>query len=75
MVRNWANKNFKGFAYVDYRDLGSVKKAIDKYHGKPYRGRNLILDAVTTDQKRDSEDTTQIIIRNKTRTIDFDKLS
>jgi RNA recognition motif-containing protein len=52
MVRNWANKNFKGFAYVDYRDLGSVKKAIEKYHGKPYRGRNLILDAVTTDQRK-----------------------
>lgn len=52
MVRNWANKNFKGFAYIDYRDLGSVKKAIDKYHGKPFRGRNLILDAVTSGQKK-----------------------
>lgn len=52
MVRNWANKKFKGFAYIDYRDLGSVKKAIDKYNGKPYKGRNLILDAVTTDMRK-----------------------
>jgi hypothetical protein len=52
MVRNWANKQFKGFAYIDYRDVGSVKKAIQKYNAKPYRGRNLIVDAVTTEQKK-----------------------
>lgn len=52
MIRNWANKNFKGFAYVDYKDLGSVKKAVEKYHGKPYKGRSLILDAVTSIQKK-----------------------
>jgi len=52
MVYNSSTQNFKGFAYIDYRDLGSVKKAIKKYHGKKYRGRNLILDAVTTGQKK-----------------------
>lgn len=52
MVRNWANKNFKGFAYVDYRDLGSVKKAIGKYHGKKWRGRVLIVDAVVTGMRK-----------------------
>ena len=51
MVFNSTTKMFKGFAYIDYRDLGSVKKAIQKYHGKPFRGRDLILDAVTTQQK------------------------
>ncbi len=48
MVRNWQNKNFKGFAYIDFRDNGSVKKAIAKYHSKSFKGRNLICDAVTT---------------------------
>jgi hypothetical protein len=48
MVRNWANKKFKGFAYIDYRDLGSVKKSVSKYNGKSYKGRQLILDAVVT---------------------------
>lgn len=52
MVYNTATQNFKGFAYVDYRDLGSVKKAITKYHGKKYKGRVLTLDAVTTQQKK-----------------------
>jgi RNA recognition motif-containing protein len=52
MVRNWANKKFKGFAYVDYRDLGSVKKAIAKYHGKAFKGRKLVLDAVVTQMKK-----------------------
>lgn len=52
MVRNWANKQFKGFAYIDYRDLGSVKKAIEKFHGKHFQGRKLILDAVITKQKK-----------------------
>ena len=31
MVRNWANKNFKGFAYIEYKDPNSLKKAIKKY--------------------------------------------
>lgn len=48
LVRNWSNKLFKGFAYIDYKDVGSVKKAIDRYHGKAYKGRILILDAVTS---------------------------
>jgi len=52
MVRNWANRNFKGFAYIDYRDLGSVKKAINKYNGKPFKGRTLQLDAVSTDMRK-----------------------
>jgi RNA recognition motif-containing protein len=52
MVRNWHNKNFKGFAYIDFRDLGSVKKAINKYHGKTFRGRILKLDGVTTGQRK-----------------------
>ena len=52
MVFNSATKNFKGFAYIDYRDLGSVKKAIKKYNGNKFMGRTLILDAVTTGQKK-----------------------
>lgn len=52
MVSNWATKTFKGFAYFDYRDLGSVKKAIAKYNGKKYRGRVLSADAVVTQQKK-----------------------
>jgi hypothetical protein len=52
MVFNSVSRLFKGFVYIDYRDLGSVKKAITKYHGKPFRGRNLKLDAVTTQQKK-----------------------
>jgi RNA recognition motif-containing protein len=52
MVRNWQNRNFKGFTYIDYKDLGSVKKAIGKYHGKPFRKRTLILDAVTTGMRK-----------------------
>ena len=52
MVYNSVNQNFKGFAYIDYRDLGSVKKAIGKYNGKKFMGRSLILDAVTTGQKK-----------------------
>ena len=52
MVYNSSTKNFKGFAYIDYRDLGSVKKAIKKYSGKKFKGRQLILDAVTTGQRK-----------------------
>ena len=52
MVYNSVTKNFKGFAYIDYRDLGSVKKAIGKYNGKKWRGRALQLDAVTTGQRK-----------------------
>ena len=52
MVRNWANKNFKGFAYFDYRDLGSVKKAIAKYHLKFFKGRKLRCDGVSTVAKK-----------------------
>jgi RNA recognition motif-containing protein len=52
MIKNWQTKRFKGFAYIDYKDNGSVKKAIAKYHGKPYKGRNLICDAVTTSMKK-----------------------
>ena len=52
MVKNWANKKFKGFAYIDYRDLGSVKKAIKKYHNKSFRGRRLICDSSTTSMKK-----------------------
>jgi RNA recognition motif-containing protein len=36
LVRNWSTKLFKGFAYIDFKDIGSVKKAIEKYHGKQY---------------------------------------
>lgn len=52
MVRNWQNKKFKGFLYIDFKDNGSVKKAINKYHGKMYKGRKLICDAVTTGMKK-----------------------
>ena len=52
MVFNSSSKLFKGFAYIDFKDLGSVKKAIGKYHGKKFRGRALVLDAVTTGQKK-----------------------
>lgn len=52
LIRNWSNKLFKGFAYIDYKELGSVKKAIDKYHGKPFKGRTLVLDAVVSEQKK-----------------------
>ena len=52
MIRNWQNKKFKGFLYIDYKDNGSVKKAIAKYHGKLFQGRKLVCDAVTTGQKK-----------------------
>lgn len=52
MIKNWQTKVFKGFVYIDYRDNGSVKKAITKYHGKNFKGRNLICDAVTTGMKK-----------------------
>lgn len=52
MVRNWANKQFKGFVYIDYRDLGSVKKAINKYHNKIFKGRKLICDGTATTMKK-----------------------
>ncbi len=52
MIKNWQTKQFKGFAYIDYKDTGSVKKAITKYHGKSYKGRDLICDAVITGMKK-----------------------
>lgn len=52
MVRNWANKKFKGFVYIDYRDLGSVKKAVSKYHSNIFRGRRLICDGTVTQMKK-----------------------
>lgn len=52
MVRNWANKNFKGFVYIDYRDLGSVKKAVQKYNNKHFRGRRLNCDGTVTSMKK-----------------------
>ena len=52
MIRNWQNKKFKGFLYIDYKDNGSVKKAVAKYHGKLFQGRKLVCDAVTTAQKK-----------------------
>lgn len=52
MIRNWQNKKFKGFVYIDYRDNGSVKKAIKKYQGKDFKGRKLFCDAVTTGMKK-----------------------
>ena len=36
-------RNSKDFFYIDYRDNGSVKKAIAKYHGKLFKGRNLFV--------------------------------
>ena len=50
MVYNWALKHFKGFAYVDYRDSGSVKKAMNKI--TTMQGRKLLIDAVLTHQKK-----------------------
>jgi RNA recognition motif-containing protein len=52
MVRNWANKNFKGFAYIEYKDPNSLKKAIKKYHNQLYEGRRLICDASVTNMKK-----------------------
>ena len=52
MIKNWQTKKFKGFDYVDYKDNGSVKKALAKYQGKAFQGRKLILDAVTTGMKK-----------------------
>ncbi len=52
MIKNWQTKAFKGFVYIDYRDNGSVKKAITKYNGKPFRGRSLVCDAVVTSMKK-----------------------
>ncbi len=52
MIYNWQTKKFKGFTYIDYRDSGSVKKAINKYHSKLFKGRTLICDAVTTGMKK-----------------------
>ena len=52
MVRNWANKKFKGFAYIDYREAAGVKKAAKKYHNKKFRGRALICDGVVTGMKK-----------------------
>lgn len=51
MVRNWANKNFKGFAYIQYKQSSNLKKAISKYHNKMYRGRKLICDSSVTQKK------------------------
>jgi len=48
MIQNWQTKKFKGFAYVDFKDTASVKKAIKLFHGKDFRGRKLILDGVVT---------------------------
>lgn len=52
MIKNWQTKKFKGFAYIDYKDNGSVKKAMTKYHGKNFMGRDLRCDAVTTTMKK-----------------------
>lgn len=52
MVRNWANKNFKGFAYIEYKDPNSLKKAIKKYHNQLYEGRRLTCDASVTNMKK-----------------------
>jgi RNA recognition motif-containing protein len=52
MVRNWANKNFKGFAYIEYKDPNSLKKAIKKYHNQLYEGRRLICDASVNNIKK-----------------------
>jgi RNA recognition motif-containing protein len=52
MIKNWQTKKFKGFAYVDFKEGGSIKKALLKYHGKNYKGRDLVLDAVTTNMKK-----------------------
>jgi RNA recognition motif-containing protein len=52
MIRNWQNKKFKGFLYIDFKDNGSVKKAIKKYNGKLFQGRKLLCDAVTTGMKK-----------------------
>jgi RNA recognition motif-containing protein len=52
MIKNWQTKKFKGFVYIDYKDNGSVKKAITKYQGKKFKGRHLICDPVTTSMKK-----------------------
>jgi RNA recognition motif-containing protein len=52
MVRNSVNRNFKGFAYIDFKDNNSLKKAIKKYHNKEYRGRKLVCDANVTNMKK-----------------------
>jgi RNA recognition motif-containing protein len=52
MVRNWANKKFKGFAYIDFSESGSLKKAIKQFHGKSFQGRTLVCDAVLSTMKK-----------------------
>lgn len=52
MVRNSVNRNFKGFAYIDFKDPNSLKKAVKKYHNKEYQGRKLICDASITGMKK-----------------------
>lgn len=52
MVRNSVNKKFKGFAYIDFKDANSLKKAVKKYHDKSFRGRRLFCDASVTNMKK-----------------------
>lgn len=52
MVYNWANKHFKGFAYLDYREPASVRKAMRTLNGSNLRGRALVIDAVITSHKK-----------------------
>jgi RNA recognition motif-containing protein len=52
MVRNSVNRKFKGFAYIDFKENSSLKKAIKKYHNKDFRGRKLVCDASVTSMKK-----------------------
>jgi RNA recognition motif-containing protein len=52
MVRNSVNKKFKGFAYIDFKEPNSVKKAVNKYHNREFQGRRLTCDASITNMKK-----------------------
>lgn len=52
MAKNSVNNKFKGFVYIDYKEPNSLKKAVKKYHNKPYEGRRLICDACVTNMKK-----------------------
>jgi RNA recognition motif-containing protein len=48
---NYANKKFKGFAYVDFKFSESVPRALD-LNGTDFKGRSLIVDGASTPARK-----------------------